>query len=99
MIAASEVAKRTIGDVPRALNCTIETDVYLGCPDAAPSGGPDFDGDVREAEAPGKSLQPSRVDADIEEGAQQHVTADAGGRVENRKTVVRHGLKYRLAGG
>ena len=63
-----------------------EDDLDLGRRQRGPCDSMRPDGDPREPKAAGHPLQPCRRSAGVDQGAEQHVTADAGDRVEEGET-------------
>ena len=67
----------------------LDVEVDLDAPHSGSLNIRDPNSDTAEAESRWQALQPSLVEADIDEGAEEHVSGDAAGGVEDRDF---HGL-------
>ena len=83
-------------DVRRELHLTAwKPHRDLAAPDAAPHHRFDFNGLIGDTETCRKAGKPIARSTGVQQGAQQHVSADSGGRIQNSELVTGHRLKYR----
>jgi hypothetical protein len=72
----------------RLLTSVSQNDIDLRCPDTAAVHRCDAHADIRQAQAKGYTLKPFHRRTGGDEGAEYHVAADPGSRVEDGKTSI-----------